>query len=746
MDGTQLAEGDTLVIDGSAGVVTTDDVPLEEPKVSDAFQTVLSWADELRQLGVRTNADTPEDAARAREFGAEGMGLCRTEHMFMAADRQPKMRRMIMAETEEERRAALDKLLPLQQEDFEGLFHEMRGLPVTVRLLDPPLHEFLPHVEDVERETERARFEQSDDLDQLERTLRRVHELEETNPMLGTRGVRLGVLHPEIYEMQARAIVRAAKAVAGRSGEAPRLEIMIPLVAYEKELELMRELVLRVVDEEGGEGLEVLIGTMIELPRACFVADRIARRGRLLLVRHQRPHADGARLLARRRRGQLPAPLHQEEDRRPQPVRDDRPAGGGLARAPRRLDRARGQARPQARGLRRARGGPGLDPLLPARRARLRELLAVPRADRPCGGCPGGTWLADPRGGVRGRVGGPERITRVMSRTAASAPTSFRSRVERIEAEHRSPLATPSYPAHRAREEADSEHRTPFQRDRDRIVHSKAFRRLKHKTQVLVAPEGDHYRTRLTHTLEACGIARNVARALGLNEDLTEAIGLGHDLGHPPFGHIGEEVLDACVRERWGRAFRHNEHSLRVVERIEDLNLTEQVRDGILRHTGPEPPATLEGRIVRVVDRIAYINHDIDDAVRAGILSFDSLPRAEIELLGSTGSARIETLVRDLLERSEPAGDIVQGEEVGGAMLRLREFMFASVYLGPDAQREKPRIERMLRALFAHLADNPPPALTADATEEQRVIDWLAGMTDRFAVRTFADLSVPQGF
>jgi dGTPase len=333
-----------------------------------------------------------------------------------------------------------------------------------------------------------------------------------------------------------------------------------------------------------------------------------------------------------------------------------------------------------------------------------------------------------------------------MSRTAASAPASFRERVERLEEEFRSPLATPSYPASRAREEPDSEHRTPFQRDRDRIVHSKAFRRLKHKTQVFIAPEGDHYRTRLTHTLEACGIARNVARALGLNEDLTEAVGLGHDLGHPPFGHIGEEVLDACVRERWGRAFRHNEHSLRVVERIEDLNLTEQVREGILRHTGPEPPATLEGRIVRVVDRIAYINHDIDDALRGGILRFESLPRAEIELLGSTGSERIETLVRDLLERSGEAGDIVQGEEVGGAMLRLREFMFESVYLGADAQREKPRIERMLRALFDHLAENPPPALTPDATDEQRVIDWLAGMTDRFAVRTFADLSVPQGF
>ena len=276
VNGTQLGEGDMLVIDGSAGVVTTDDVPLEEPEVSEEFQTVLAWADELRTLGVRTNADTPEDAAKAREFGAEGVGLCRTEHMFMAADRQPKMRRMIMAEEEGERRAALDKLLPLQQQDFEGLFHEMRGLPVTIRLLDPPLHEFLPHVDDVERETERARIERSDDLEELERTLRRVHELVETNPMLGTRGVRLGVLHPEIYEMQARAIVRAARAVADRSGEAPRLEIMIPLVAYEKELELMRDLVLRVVGEENGEDLDVTIGTMIELPRACFVADRIA--------------------------------------------------------------------------------------------------------------------------------------------------------------------------------------------------------------------------------------------------------------------------------------------------------------------------------------------------------------------------------------------------------------------------------------------------------------------------------------
>src|SRR5436305_11482385 len=218
-----------------------------------------------------------------------------------------------------------------------------------------------------------------------------------------------------------------------------------------------------------------------------------------------------------------------------------------------------------------------------------------------------------------------------------------------MEEEFLSPQATRSYPAQRQREEPDSPVRTPFQRDRDRIVHSKAFRRLKHKTQVFVAPEGDHYRTRLTHTLEACGIARTVARALGLNEDLTEAIGLGHDLGHPPFGHAGEEALDEALREHCGSGFRHNEHSLRVVDVLEregeGLNLTEQVRDGILNHTGPGRPETLEGRIVRIVDRVAYINHDLDDALRAGILEHADLPVAEIEVLGPSGAKRIDTLV-----------------------------------------------------------------------------------------------------
>jgi pyruvate, orthophosphate dikinase len=273
VNGTELAEGDVIAIDGTAGIVTADEVPLEEPKVGDEFETVLAWADELRTLGVRTNADTPEDAAKAREFGAEGIGLCRTEHMFMAEDRQPKMRAMIMAESEDERRTALEDLLPLQQEDFEGLFEQMKGLPVTIRLLDPPLHEFMPQAEEVAQEVERARIEESDELAELEHTLERIHSLAETNPMLGTRGVRLGILHPEVYEMQIRAIVRGALAVP----EAPEVEIMIPLVAYEKELELMRGLVERVVDEEGGTDLRIHVGTMIELPRACFVADRIAK-------------------------------------------------------------------------------------------------------------------------------------------------------------------------------------------------------------------------------------------------------------------------------------------------------------------------------------------------------------------------------------------------------------------------------------------------------------------------------------
>jgi pyruvate,orthophosphate dikinase len=277
---TVLRRGDRIAIDGSAGIVTLDDVPLVEARWSQQFETVLAWCDELRRLGVRANADTPEDAVRARDFGAEGIGLCRTEHMFMAADRQPKMRAMIMADDEPSRRAALAELLPLQQEDFEGLFEAMAGEPVTIRLLDPPLHEFLPHRLEVEHALERARAEAEPDAEavaELERTLERVQALEETNPMLGTRGCRLGILYPEVYEMQAVAIVQAALAVRARTGRAPLLEVMIPLVDYELELELMRKLVCDVAHERGLEvGRDFLVGTMIELPRACFLADSIA--------------------------------------------------------------------------------------------------------------------------------------------------------------------------------------------------------------------------------------------------------------------------------------------------------------------------------------------------------------------------------------------------------------------------------------------------------------------------------------
>ena len=269
---TELKEGDVIAIDGSRGLVTADEVPLQEAVVSEQFDAVLAWADEIRTLGVRANADAPEDAKKAREFGAEGIGLCRTEHMFMASDRQPKMRAMIMAESEDERREALEELLPLQQEDFEGLFEQMKGLPVTIRLLDPPLHEFLPDAEELAAEVQHARDEESDELEELEHTLDRVHQLAETNPMLGTRGVRLGILYPEVYEMQVKAIVRAAASL----DEPPLLEVMIPLVAYEKELELMRELVERIHQEETDGELPLHVGTMIELPRACFVADRIA--------------------------------------------------------------------------------------------------------------------------------------------------------------------------------------------------------------------------------------------------------------------------------------------------------------------------------------------------------------------------------------------------------------------------------------------------------------------------------------
>ena len=338
---------------------------------------------------------------------------------------------------------------------------------------------------------------------------------------------------------------------------------------------------------------------------------------------------------------------------------------------------------------------------------------------------------------------------------APTVASEFAERTRAWEEERLSPLAARSYPAVREHPEDDCGLRTPFQRDRDRIVHCKSFRRLKHKTQVFVAPEGDHYRTRLTHTLEVTAISRTVARALELNEDLVEAIGLGHDLGHPPFGHIGEAALDDCLRDRFGRGFRHFEHSLRVVERLErggaGLNLTSDVRDGILCHSGRAPqPRTLEGRIVRLVDRIAYINHDIDDAVRAGVLTERDLPSEPIAVLGRTGSARIDRLVHDLVEHSATAGDIVQGAEAGEAMDELRRFMFAEVYLGPAARREAVKVERLIRLLFDHYVAEPDGLPdgggAADADLAQRVTDYIAGMTDRFATRVFAQLTLPTEF
>jgi dGTPase len=311
-----------------------------------------------------------------------------------------------------------------------------------------------------------------------------------------------------------------------------------------------------------------------------------------------------------------------------------------------------------------------------------------------------------------------------MTHLARRVADTFEQDVRRHERQWLSPLAVRSYETRgRLRAEEESDLRAPFQRDRDRILHSKPFRRLKGKTQVFIDPSGDHYRTRMTHTLETTAIARGVARALRLNEDLVEAIGLGHDMGHPPFGHAGEEALDAVLRKRFARRFRHNEQSLRIAE---SLNLTEEVRDGILTHTGDRDPATLEGKIVRVVDRVAYINHDIDDAVRFGILAPERLPQEEVALLGDTGSRRIDTLVRDLVESSRDAGDILQSEEVGGAMLALRSFMFEHVYLGPHVRGEHERARATVTCIFE--------ALVERGEDADAIVDFVSGMTDRFAL------------
>jgi dGTPase len=305
--------------------------------------------------------------------------------------------------------------------------------------------------------------------------------------------------------------------------------------------------------------------------------------------------------------------------------------------------------------------------------------------------------------------------------------TAFEKRTRELEATF-SPYAVQSLQTRgRALPEDESVVRTPFQRDRDRIVHSKPFRRLKGKTQVFIDPEGDHYRTRMTHTLETTAISRVVARALRLNEDLTEGIGLGHDMGHTPFGHAGEDALDDALRERFDRRFRHNEQSHRIAL---GLNLTYEVCDGILTHTGEREPETLEGKIVRLVDRVAYINHDIDDALRYGLIDEADLPHEEIAVLGPTGSRRIDTLVYDIVASSEGVDDIRQSADVGEAMLSLRAFMFERVYLGPQVEPEHARAHEVISAIFEHLVERGDPW--------DEIVDYIAGMTDRFAL-TYAD-------
>ena len=292
--------------------------------------------------------------------------------------------------------------------------------------------------------------------------------------------------------------------------------------------------------------------------------------------------------------------------------------------------------------------------------------------------------------------------------------------------------------------------RTEFQRDRDRIIHCKSFRRLMHKTQVFLSPEDDHYRTRLTHTLEVTQIARTIARGLSLNEDLTEAAALGHDLGHTPFGHAGERVLQEC----FSPDFTHYKQSLRVVDILENdgagLNLTYEVRDGILNHAGADRAETLEGRIVKFADRIAYINHDIDDAIRGKILGHDDIPAEIRELLGRTHSERIATLVNDVIHNSRGQNDIVMSHEIGDAMKELREFLFRRVYYNPKAKGEELRAMDMLRRMYEYFVKHPEKVpkdeyrFEHDEKIEQRVCDYIAGMTDRYAIGVFENLFIPK--
>lgn len=332
---------------------------------------------------------------------------------------------------------------------------------------------------------------------------------------------------------------------------------------------------------------------------------------------------------------------------------------------------------------------------------------------------------------------------------------TVREELERLEHRRLNPLAAfsdRSTGRPRPEPEREEDVRTCYQRDTDRIVHSKAFRRLMHKTQVFLNPEGDHYRTRMTHTLEVTRIAKTITRALGLNEDLAEAIAMGHDLGHTPFGHAGEAALTEC----WGRPFRHNEQSLRVVDILEKdgqgLNLCNEVREGIVGHTGPVIPKTLEGQIVRRADQIAYVNHDIDDAIRAGILTAEDIPRDIAAILGENQRDRINTLVCDIIFTSREAGSICMTPEIQKALADLRSFMFARVYHNPVAKGEESKAKDMLQMLFRFYVDHPEqlpadfqPQLSFDGLG-RTVCDYVAGMTDNYAIEKFNEIFVPSGW
>ena len=332
---------------------------------------------------------------------------------------------------------------------------------------------------------------------------------------------------------------------------------------------------------------------------------------------------------------------------------------------------------------------------------------------------------------------------------------TVREELEALEHQRLSPLAAFSDQSKgRLNPENPSENdvRTCYQRDIDRIVHSKSFRRLMHKTQVFLSPEGDHYRTRMTHTLEVSRIARTICFAMGLNTDLAEAIAVGHDLGHTPFGHAGERALSECI----GTPFRHNEQSLRVVDKLEKdgrgLNLTYEVRMGILGHTGERIPETMEGQVVRWADRMAYVNHDIDDAIRAGILSEEDIPASIAQVLGKNHGQRVDTLVCDTVKTSREAGRVCMSAPVDRALLELREFMFERVYRNPVAKGQESKAQRMLQALFEHYIAHPEnlpedfqPQLSFEGME-RIVCDYIAGMTDKYAVDKYHEIFIPKGW